>query len=370
MQKTSISWTHFSSNPLKYRAADGKVVWGCVHASEGCRFCYSEAIAHHYKKGGPFTAEVMRGLTPFLDEKELHSMLTYKPASGKMCFVGDMTDIFGPWVPDELLDKLFAIFALRPDVTWQLLTKRPERMREYMTAKSAFLASKGNRLLWIWEPMRSMNVKANIEFPESGDPRWDQWPLKNVRLGVSVEDQPTADKRIPDLLATPNALPWVSYEPALAGVDFAPYIGGRTYRCDCGFHATENELNFFGGNIYYCHRCSKRCQILPSIRLIVVGGESGPKARPCDVAWIRETIRQCREAGTKCFVKQMGSKPVHRCRICPDGFIGACRMFRSYKGDVGHGADGMIPYYFADGKGGDMYEWDSEFRVREMPEVK
>src|SRR4051812_14758294 len=121
MQKTNIEWTAtprpdgtlepgYSANPLKYRDAAGNVVWGCVKTSPGCAHCYAETLAKRYGRGGPFTAATMRGLTPFLDEKELHRMLTYKPAAGKKCFVGDMTDVFGEWVPDELLDRLFAVF--------------------------------------------------------------------------------------------------------------------------------------------------------------------------------------------------------------------------------------------------------------------
>ena len=109
-------------------------------------------------------------------------MLTYKPASGKRCFVGDMTDIFGEWVPDALLDRLFTVFAERPDVTWQVLTKRANRMRAFFTD--------GGRV-----PAR--------------------WPLPNVWLGVSCEDQQRADERIPHLLQTPAAIRFISAEPLL-----------------------------------------------------------------------------------------------------------------------------------------------------------
>lgn len=131
MNKSSIEWTDFTSNPLQYQDADGNTVWGCIHASQGCFHCYSEQLAKRYGRGGKFDVATMMGLTPFVSEKEIHSILTYKPASGKMCFLGDMTDIFGEWVPFELIDQIFAAMALRPDITFQVLTKRADRMLEY-----------------------------------------------------------------------------------------------------------------------------------------------------------------------------------------------------------------------------------------------
>ena len=244
MQRTEISWTNFSSNPLKYRDPDGNVVHACIHKSAGCLHCYAETLAGRWgKAGNKFTVENMKRLTPFLDEKELHHMLTHKPASGKMCFVGDMTDIFGEWVPDELLDQLFAVLVRRYDVIWQLLTKRSERMLEYCTSIYARRAQAGLH-----------------------------GPFPNVWLGVSCEDQKTADERLMILRDIPNAVPWVSYEPALAGVDFSAH------------------LDF--------------------LRWIVCGGESGPGARPFNIQWARDVIAQCKAAGTKAFFKQAGSNAV------------------------------------------------------------
>lgn len=174
MNRTQIEWTTFSANPLKYRDAAGRVVWGCVHKSEGCRHCYSEAMAKRYGRGGPFTATLMKGLTPFLDEGELrHMAMAHRiggvPVPGSRCFVGDMTDLFGEWVPDELLHRLFSdVLERRQDVIWQLLTKRADRMREYLS--------------WRWGEGRI--------------------PSRNIHVGVSCEDQPTANApfRDPDEL--------------------------------------------------------------------------------------------------------------------------------------------------------------------------
>src|SRR5690606_22056971 len=139
---------------------------------------------------GPYNAGVMAGLTPFLDEKELHRMLTYKPAAGKRCFVGDMTDVFGEWVPDELLDRLFAVFALRPDVTFQILTKRPERMRTYFAGDPDELLQRwGDQALTLGQPDEDAEEAiARLECVQCVD-----YPLQNVWLGTSVENQETAD---------------------------------------------------------------------------------------------------------------------------------------------------------------------------------
>src|SRR5690242_5082887 len=120
MQQTSIGWTNFSVSFLKYLNALGKVVWACVHASEGCRFCYSEALAKRWGRGKAFTAENMKGLTPLFDTNEAQQVLRSKKISGKKVFVDDMTDLFGEWVSDEIIDQNFVVFAMRSDVTFQI----------------------------------------------------------------------------------------------------------------------------------------------------------------------------------------------------------------------------------------------------------
>src|SRR5579872_366503 len=101
MQRSPIQWTDFTANPLKYRAADGRVVWACEKLSAGCKNCYAADLSLRYggvRRAGEWNAATMAMLKPFLDENELHAMRTYKPASGQRVFVGDMTDIFGDWV--------------------------------------------------------------------------------------------------------------------------------------------------------------------------------------------------------------------------------------------------------------------------------
>lgn len=265
MNRTSIEWTDLSANPLRFRDASGRVVWGCAHASPGCVNCYAETLARRFDRGGPFNVPTVRTLTPFLDADELRRMRTARrvggrEVSGAMVFVCDMTDVFGEWVPDALLDELFSVFADRRDATWQVLTKRADRMRDYLAARA---------------------------------------PLPNVWLGVSVESAAWT-WRIDALRETPAAIRFVSFEPVIADVGAVALDG---------------------------------------IDWAIVGGESGPRSRPFDLAWARDLLRQCRAQGVAPFVKQVGSRPVAA----------------------------SVPLRLVSRMGGDMAEWPEELRVREWP---
>lgn len=267
MNKTNIEWTNFTSNPLKYRRkSDGKVVWACVKKSTGCSRCYAEAIALRFERGKLFNAKNMEELEPFLDEKELRSMRTYKPASGKRCFVGDMTDIFGEWVPDNLLDELFSsVLEIRTDVTWQLLTKRAERMRKYLYCR----------------------------WGHDGRTKY-----RNIHIGVSVEDQAKADERVTNLLRTPATVRFLSCEPLLGPVNLERFLQFDP------FH--DNYKMTFGMNEWR------------GVDLVIVGGESGHGARPMNPDWARSIRDQCKEAdNVSFFMKQMSG----RAEIPEDLFI-------------------------------------------------
>lgn len=326
MNKTSIEWCDFTANPIRYRDASRKSVWACVKASEGCQHCYAEALAHRYQ-GREFTARAMEGVTPYVDERELKAMLSpTKLPSGSKVFVGDMTDVFGPWVPFELLDRVFAVFALRPDVVFQVLTKRPARMQEYVTA-------------------------AATEMHIAGTGRVDQpipWPLPNVWLGVSAENQHWADVRIPELLATPAAVRFVSAEPLLGPLELEKLI----HDSDC----VSINNRYPDGQACYCTEPRE-----DHISWVIVGGESGPGARPCDVGWIRSIVAQCKAAGTKVFVKQLGARPYVR-------WLETEAHPVYDEGDPGfHEIENLEAWRLRDRKGGDMAEWPVDLRVREWP---
>lgn len=247
-------------------------------------------------------------------------------------FVNILSDLFHEDVPDEFIDRVFRVMVQARNHTFQVLTKRPERMRDYMSEfrpdGDGWVTRHGARAM--------------------GDPQYgplvpdDQWPIPNVWLGVSVEDQRTADERIPILLQTPAAVRFVSYEPALGPVDLSQWF---QFYDDCKSFARLNE---------------PPAHVVPrgqdkALNWVIVGGESGPGAKPCDIAWIRSIVQQCQAAGTKVFVKQLGSRPV-----CSEVVFDTDRGIDGQR--VIHALD-----YIKHKKGGDMSEWPADLRVRELP---
>lgn len=311
-QENGIKWTDFTANPIKYRDQNGKSVWACVKVSDGCKNCYAETLAHRYGRGGPFILPQTKKVTTYFDEKEANSLLKSTKISGKRIFIGDMTDVFGPWVSFDILDQLFAVFALRPDVTFQVLTKRPERMAEWLDS----------RALAVCRAIAQMRP-ASPETQTAWQVRQGQlWPLSNVWLGTSVENQLAADERIPHLLKCPASALFLSCEPLLGSVDLEKF--------------------------------SAHSQVPQAIPLdwIIVGGESGPGARPCNLEWIHSIVRQCEAAGVACFVKQLGKYPVW------NHLVPGCSV-----------REALEPLDLKDPKGGDINEFPADLRVRQFPQT-
>ena len=163
------------------------------------------------------------------------------------------------------------------------------------------------------------------------------WPFENVWLGVSVENQATADERIPLLLETPAAVRWVSYEPALGPVDFKPWLWPRCRRC-----GGSMSIPAPGGGMP-CPSCLNHQGVERGIDWIVCGGESGPGARPFDLAWAHSVIEQGKAAGVPIFVKQLGARQLL------------------------DGVPRSEAHRVKSRKGGDMAEWPPSLRVREFP---
>lgn len=375
MTKTPIEWADWSSNPLRYRTADGRVVWACEKISAGCQHCYAEALSHRYggiRRAGEWNAATMATLTPFLDDAELRRMLHDKRISGKRVFLGDMTDIFGAWVADELLDRLFAVFALRPDVTWQVLTKRAERMRAYFAAgqfRDVRVADAAKHLHTLPRPFALPSEEVfDGRRVARGEP-WmlKHWPLPNVWLGVSAENQEQADARIPHLLRTPATVRFVSAEPLLGPVDLGEYLDEtEDVRC-CGNDGCE-----------YCDGTGTTVRSL--MHWVIAGGESGMKARHCHTSWVRWLVEQCAARGTACFVKQMGTCVIERNdRLAsdrpaadPDDWPEPSEGWDdSNDGNLIRLDDGYqgapVRVLLQDRKGGDPSEWPLALRVREFP---
>lgn len=330
---TKIEWTDETWNPLA----------GCSPVSEGCRNCYAARhalrLAGHPnpKISGPYegTAEmrgtgatrrpVFTGTVHLRPEKLAEPLRWRKP---RRVFVNAMSDLFHPDVPFEFVDRVFAVMAITPQHTYQVLSKRPDRMEEFSMERSAML-----RLA----PAREHPVQQEIESwikqrPTREDAGLWGWPLPNVWLGTSVENQNAADERIPHLLGTPAAVRFLSCEPLLGPVDLE-----RPTRTDldAAFRAGYGASHA-GGPIH-----TRR------LHWIIVGGESGPGARACDVEWIRSVVQQAQAADVPVFVKQLGAWP------------------RETRFD----GDGGRSLRLSDRKGGDPDEWPADLRVREFPEV-
>lgn len=271
MGKTSIEWTEYSWNPL--RGVKGK--WHCTKVSPGCANCYAERVNHRF--GGPMYtvgADTIR-----LDEKVLTEPLQWRKP--RMVFVCSMTDLFHEDVADDMIDQVFAVMRLAKDHTFQVLTKRPERAAKWFSDVSEEFERRdyvASAALAINQDTLSSKNEYRVQ-PED-------WPLPNVWLGVSCENQEMADKRIPILLQIPAAVRWVSAEPLLGPIDL-----WKTSRAiDIDFTADGRA----------------KCMLKHNIDWLVAGGESGPAARPCHPDWPRSIRDQCAAAGVPFFWKQWG----------------------------------------------------------------
>ncbi|MEQ9074131.1 MAG: phage Gp37/Gp68 family protein [Sandaracinaceae bacterium] len=334
---SKIQWTDETWNPTI----------GCSIISDGCANCYAMRDAYR-KQFNPNekVASAYAGLTRKTGKgrliwtgkvnqvpDRLDAPLRWRKP--RLVFVNSMSDLFHESVPFEYIAAVFGVMAAAPQHTFQVLTKRPERAREFFAWLDRDSGFVPNILGGLQVAMGSYTNGS----PFGRTERWHQavegvmgadWPLPNVWLGVSVEDPPTAERRISELLRLPAAVRWVSYEPALAGVDFSPWLGLHHDACTCDdcFGAAPGGLDW-----------------------IVIGGESGHGARPFDLAWARQTIEQAREAGVPVFVKQLGARPT----VTLTSRLPGCL-------DDADALDAIT-----DRKGGDPSEWPEDLRVREWP---
>ncbi len=262
MNKTRIPWTDYTWN----------VVTGCTPVSEGCQHCYAQAMARRFK----WPTEVT--LHPERLEEPLHLK---KPSK---IFVCSMADLFHDDVPDDFIGKVFGIMALCPQHTFQVLTKRPARMLEYLASDGA-----RGRIAQIAGDIADASDPGSD--PEEGSPLRIEWPLPNVWLGVTAENQARADERIPLLLQVPAAVRFVSIEPMLTEVRLPWLSWGPGF--DYGIPSTPQQLHW-----------------------VICGAESGPGARPMLLQWARDLRDQCQENRTAFFFKQaskshqLGTPPV------------------------------------------------------------
>jgi protein gp37 len=295
--KTSIEWCDRSSNPIRaLNVLNGKRGHYCAHVSPGCANCYAGRLNVWRGNGLEFTAQNERHAQPFVVEKEIASWGRLKP--GTRVFVCDMTDLFLDLHPDEMIDRIFAGFALASQAIFQVLTKRPERLRDYILSvgqgcRDVGSLERGFRLArWVRE---TWGAEAVARLEKTSEAGWWEWQhMPNVWLGTSVEDQRRADERIPLLLATPAAVRFLSCEPLLGSIDLRHVQDDGTVEIDAltGDHGVIRPLR---------GRSDAR------ISWVIGGGESGSGARPCHPEWALSLRDQCRSAGVAFFWKQWGA---------------------------------------------------------------
>jgi protein gp37 len=259
--RSAIEWTQATWNP----------VTGCDRISPGCQHCYALTLATRLKAmgqakyqtdGDPRTSGSGFGVA-------VHPHALLEPLGWRRprrIFACSMADLFHARVPEAFIAQVFAVMATAGHHTYQVLTKRPLRM-EHLLSSDAFAEQ-------VFQHATGYGVGSLT------------WPLPNVWLGTSVEDQPRADQRIPKLLATPAAIRFLSCEPLLGPIELA-------------LEWMELELQAFASQGAVC---------FPRVDWVIVGGESGPGHRPVDPAWVRSLRDQALAAGVAFFFKQWGGR--------------------------------------------------------------
>lgn len=306
MGDTKIEWTNATWNPVR----------GCSLVSAGCTNCYAMRQAHRQSSGaykgltrlGP-NGPVWTGDVRLVPEALEYPLRLKKP---HMIFVNSMSDLFHEGVGDAAILRIFSVMEKARQHTFQILTKRPERMQQVMP--------------WIGR-----------KFEEEGLP----WPLSHVWLGVSCEDQKSFDERWPYLRDTASWTRWLSLEPLLGPIDATAALQENHYYCDISNDPDDPTP---------AHRCR------PVADWVVIGGESGPGARPMRVEWAKSLIDQCKAEEVPVFMKQVGRWPSGD----PDEFW--------TRGGVWQNKDETDGGPVLDSKkGGDPEEWPEYLRVREFP---
>lgn len=277
--ETKIEWTDATLSP-----------WiGCSPVSAGCAHCYlpttTPARVHGVKLGGPrLRVKTFRAQAFALNRKA-------ERVGRRLRVFPSLCDWLDAEVPVEWLADFLDVVRLTPALDWQLLTKRPALWQQQLKAALAVVPPFGELAAWILNWMDGSR------------------PPSNAWLGTSIEHQRAADERVPALRTIPAALRFVSIEPLLDGMDLRQWLG-----------LSRPDAIHWG----------------------IVGGESGPAARSCDVEWVHSLVVQFRVAGVPLFVKQLGRRPFH----------------------------GPIAMQLRHPKGGDPAEWPACLNVRQMPEVR
>jgi protein gp37 len=289
---SKIEWTDASWNPIV----------GCSIVSPGCTNCYAMRLAERISRmtegstglAGPYGELTKRvnGKPVWtgalrLIEPRLSDPLRWKRP--RMIFVNSMSDLFHEDCPDEWILDALTVMAIARQHTFQVLTKRAKRMRDFMS-----------------NPDLLQEIMVNWWSFDGGMRGVDAWPLPNVWLGVSTEDQKRADERIPPLLETPAAVRFVSAEPLLGPLDLQSRFGTVLSQVGDVIIDDAGEWTFTD---------TEPPRILRGLDWVIAGGESGPNARPMHPDWARSLRDQCAVAGVPFFFKQWGEWEAWTCAV-------------------------------------------------------
>ncbi len=346
MSESKISWTDTT----------WEIVLGCTRVSAGCQHCYAERLTHRFSQNPVFknkydglikigtNGPAWNGTVRVLHDELMKPLSWKKP---RKVFVCSRSDLFHKDVPFDFIAAVFGVMAATPQHTYQILTKRPERMAEFFAqVKNVALSPAAQNWLrdsrrpeHAWEVLLCMEhfarkTPAGTTFVENVS---KSWPLANVWLGTSVEDQKAANERIPHLVKCPAVVRFVSVEPLLGEVNLLPWLADiECLRADCDWQGFRNNNVDSGGlrfdesevhegeDDYFCPECGaseERGEVgstehaapfgknsgrdnAPLLDWVIVGGESGADARPMDMRWARTLRDQCRNAGVAFYFKQ------------------------------------------------------------------
>lgn len=273
--RTGISWTDTTWNPIR----------GCSRVSEGCRNCYAETMAARFcgpgepyegladrtRKGSKWTGDVR-----FIVEHLADPLHWKRP---RRIFVNSMSDLFHDSLQNEQIAAVFGVMAACPQHTFQVLTKRAERMLEW------FEWMHSDPLVRLSRALTTYGLDRHVHRMQAYGPNdrgvGNPWPLVNVWLGVSCESQ-EHDDRIAMLCETPAAVRFISAEPLLGPLDIAEFLDPAGSPC-----GENNDV----------------------LDWVIAGCESGPGMRPCNVGWLRSLRDQCQGAGVPFFLKQAVETP-------------------------------------------------------------
>jgi protein gp37 len=337
-EQSKIQWTDHTFNP-----------WiGCMKVSAGCKNCYAEqstpvrvSRSNGLELWGAGAARRPASEAMWKEPLKWNREAEAAGTSARV-FCASLADVFEDRVDlDEHRVRLFDLIRRTPWLDWQLLTKRPQNVLALLTdaavlceRASAGFDDAGNTAAWL-----SLWLAGHAP--------------SNVWLGTTVENQEAADERIPRLLEVPAVVRFLSVEPMLGPVDLHGYMWPTHWTWDGRFKTPEAALA--AGAMAHRKRQALVLNGTPFVDWVIVGGESGPRARPFNIAWARSIVAQCDAADVPCFVKQMGARPTGE--------------WPARKIRLAHPAMRDV-VALASPKGGDMDEWPEDLRVRQMPTSK